>query len=60
MSTALKEKLAEGGGIQPKITNHTVKVEPVVPYSDDLFRSAAIEWLVATDQVGKLSNTISL
>ena len=25
--------------------------ERVVPYSDDLFRSAAIEWLVSTDQV---------
>jgi hypothetical protein len=26
--------------------------ERVVPYSDKLFRQAAIEWLVATDQVG--------
>lgn len=39
---------------QPKITDHTVKQEkpePVVPYSDALFRDAAIQWLVATDQV---------
>lgn len=28
--------------------------ERVVPYSDKLFRQAAIEWLVATDQVGNL------
>ena len=26
--------------------------ERVVPYTDKLFRQAAIEWLVATDQVG--------
>ena len=26
--------------------------ERVIPYSDKLFRRAAIEWLVATDQVG--------
>jgi hypothetical protein len=26
--------------------------ERIVPYSDKLFRQAAIEWLVATDQVG--------
>jgi len=25
--------------------------ERVIPYSDKLFRQAAIEWLVATDQV---------
>ena len=26
--------------------------ERVTPYTDDLFRNAAIEWLVSTDQVG--------
>ena len=26
--------------------------ERVVPYSDKLFRRTAVEWLVATDQVG--------
>jgi hypothetical protein len=25
--------------------------ERVIPYTDDLFREAAIEWLVSTDQV---------
>jgi hypothetical protein len=25
--------------------------ERVIPYNDDLFRDAAIEWLVSTDQV---------
>jgi hypothetical protein len=25
--------------------------ERVIPYDDDLFRDAAIEWLVSTDQV---------
>lgn len=29
--------------------------EWVVPYSDKLFRQAAVEWLVATDQVKNLS-----
>jgi len=28
-------------------------VERVIPYTDDLFRNAAIEWLVSTDQVNK-------
>lgn len=27
--------------------------ERVIPYNDDLFRDAAIEWLVSTDQVGQ-------
>ena len=30
-----------------------VKVN-VIPYTDDLFRNVAIEWLVSTDQVGGL------
>ena len=25
--------------------------ERIIPYSDQLFRKAAIEWLIATDQV---------
>ena len=28
-------------------------VERVIPYTDDLFCNAAIEWLVSTDQVNK-------
>ena len=28
--------------------------ERVVPYSDKMFNRAAIEWLVATDQVGEI------
>jgi hypothetical protein len=39
---------------QRRIDPHLVtkpQKERVVPYSDDVFRSAAIEWLVSTDQV---------
>jgi hypothetical protein len=35
--------------------------ERVIPYNDDLFRDAAIEWLVSTDQVcqnSQSSNTV--
>lgn len=28
--------------------------ERTIPYTDELFRDAAIEWLVSTDQVRKL------
>jgi hypothetical protein len=40
---------------QCRIDSHLVdkpQKERVIPYSDNLFRSAAIEWLVSTDQVG--------
>ena len=30
--------------------------ERILPYTDKAFRQAAIEWLVATDQVGCLRN----
>jgi hypothetical protein len=36
--------------IDAHLTEHKV-AEQVVPYSDKLFKKAAIEWLVATDQV---------
>ncbi|KIJ32660.1 hypothetical protein M422DRAFT_85088, partial [Sphaerobolus stellatus SS14] len=39
---------------QAAITDHFRKAEPterVIPYSDNLFREAAIEWLIATDQI---------
>jgi hypothetical protein len=39
---------------QQRIDPHLVEIpqkERVVPYSDNLFRDAAIEWLVSTDQV---------
>lgn len=45
---------------QRRLDPHLVekpKKEPVVPYSDNLFRDTAIEWVVSTDQV---SNEINL
>ena len=39
---------------QQAIDSHLIErklAERVVPYSDKLFKKAAVEWLVATDQV---------
>jgi hypothetical protein len=36
--------------IDAHVTEHKI-LERVIPYSDQLFRKAAIEWLIATDQV---------
>ncbi len=36
--------------IEPHLEERKVK-ERVIPYSDALFKEAAIEWLIATDQV---------
>ena len=36
---------------QQRLDSHLREHEPVVPYSDAHFCEAAIEWLVATDQV---------
>jgi hypothetical protein len=39
---------------QPSISGHLKPRAPnehVVPYTDELFREAAIEWLIETDQV---------
>jgi len=39
---------------QTMVTNHFAKAEPqekIIPYSDELFKQAAVEWLIATDQV---------
>ena len=40
--------------VQQTINSHLTErklAERVVPYSDKVFKQAAIEWLVATDQV---------
>ena len=45
------EKMANA---QTTLDAHVQKVPPkehIIPYSDELFKSAAIEWLIATDQV---------
>jgi hypothetical protein len=39
---------------QGRLDGHLQEVPPkerIIPYTDALFREAAIEWLVATDQV---------
>jgi hypothetical protein len=48
-----RKKEAEASA-QTVIDDHAVPVLPkerVLPYSDELFEQAAIEWLIETDQV---------
>jgi len=50
----VKEKADSEKQEQSTITDHFGKAglkEVVIPYSDDDFKQAAMEWLVATDQV---------
>jgi hypothetical protein len=47
-------KARKDNATQRSINAHLIErklAERVVPYSDRLFKQAAIEWLVATDQV---------
>jgi hypothetical protein len=40
--------------LQTQVNEHFAKAQPEVkppPYTDELFKEAAIEWLVQTDQV---------
>ncbi|KDQ11786.1 hypothetical protein BOTBODRAFT_98616, partial [Botryobasidium botryosum FD-172 SS1] len=36
--------------VQQPMSNYAVKVVKPIPYSDDVFQAAAIEWLLVTDQ----------
>jgi hypothetical protein len=36
---------------QPSLDGHLVPTDTIIQYSDSTFHDAAIEWLVATDQV---------
>ncbi|KAF7350175.1 putative AC transposase [Mycena venus] len=50
---AKAKKAEEGPATQPTIEPHLKEIpakEVIIPYSDELFREAAIEWLVATNQ----------
>ena len=54
MKAKREAKLAEDRSKQSSLDPHLqerVECERVIPYSDDLFRQAAVEWLIATDQV---------
>lgn len=42
-----KQQLIEAHLVEKKFS------ERVIPYSDKLFKKAAIEWLIATDQVSQ-------
>lgn len=48
--TAAANKDKKQSQLDPHLQERVPKTR-VVPYSDELFRQAAIEWLVATDQV---------
>ncbi|KJA12714.1 hypothetical protein HYPSUDRAFT_116501, partial [Hypholoma sublateritium FD-334 SS-4] len=43
------EAAKQQSSIEPHLEERKVK-ERVIPYSDALFKQAAIEWLIATDQ----------
>ncbi|TFY50177.1 hypothetical protein EVJ58_g11155, partial [Rhodofomes roseus] len=50
---ARKLEAEKANKVQTSLDNHVQKAIPkehAAPYSDDLFKSAAIEWLVETDQ----------
>jgi len=45
------EKAAANSSLkQTPISDFTVKQEKAIPYSEETFRQAALEWLIATDQ----------
>ncbi|KDQ11837.1 hypothetical protein BOTBODRAFT_113812, partial [Botryobasidium botryosum FD-172 SS1] len=41
---------SESRAVQQSIADFAVKTEKPIPYSDDAFRAAAIEWLTSTNQ----------
>ena len=41
---------------QPSLDSHLVPAGTIVQYSESAFRNAALEWLVATDQVSDFTN----
>lgn len=54
-------KIAEDKSKQSSIDPHLrerVEKERVIPYSDELFRDAAMEWVIATDQVRSLHHVV--
>jgi hypothetical protein len=56
-----KSKAATSQLPQGRLDSHLQDIPPperIVPYSDRLFREAAIEWLIATDQVGLFCTTM--
>lgn len=49
-----RKEAREAASVQSSLDPHLkekAKVERVIPYSDSLFCTAAIEWLISTDQV---------
>jgi hypothetical protein len=55
---AEKDKAAQA---QQSINAHMTErklSERVVPYSDKLFKKAAVEWLIATDQVSLVTTIV--
>lgn len=49
-----KTAAAVASAQQANLDGHLRKIEPheaIIPYSDSLFRDAAVEWLISTGQV---------
>lgn len=54
---ARKRRDAAAADKQTRLDSHLKELplkERVIPYTDELFRNTAIEWLVSTDQVSGL------
>jgi hypothetical protein len=54
-----KLEAAASADSQSRLDAHLCEQKPkerIIPYSDSLFREAAIEWLIETDQVSSLSS----
>lgn len=46
---------------QSQVDDHFVRINPEdrpVPFSDALFKDAAIQWLIETDQVGHMFDSL--
>jgi hypothetical protein len=49
---------AEDHSKQSSLDPHLEERKTFIPYSDSLFREAAIEWLISTDQVSLLISSL--
>ena len=54
---AQAEELTKQQSLEPYLTAKAPQ-ERVIPYSDDLFRDAAIQWMVETHQVCCISHVL--
>jgi len=61
-TAARRDKMAAQNVRQSNVTDHfkpATEEDKPKPYSDELFKEAAIQWLVETNQVGSFSSPSS-